>query len=425
MTILMTRTGGFDMRRMTTVLLTLVLTAGIAQAAPRDLIGKKAPAVAGKQPSGAPISLDAYTGKVPVILTFWSIYCKSCTEEMAALQKLSDKHGTGRMAVVAVNEDGDVGLVRVRAFIERFSAAEGGKLTLPILFDEKGEVFQRLGVLHMPTLIYIDKDGIVREVIEGFDNGRELSVLSAIEKLVVSASPAPLKEVESEAVFDFDAVSPICGKYRNGKWYQPLDLDESRPEALARARTQGEDYLRREAIRRALIRLGVTLNGEERAPTCYVRYGLELRTPQYRRDALDQFIDRLNLPRVLEVVNQETIERDRDMQLYRRIKIALPAIREQLDADGFTIAKSTLRIRFAAATQIEEKTFIESLTNDFPYLSSIRADRSTTRDRAEYVLVSHAAPAKVVESLKTLNVGPRKLSVDLLPGDIVEVSMWR
>ncbi len=406
------------------VVLALVLAAGTAHAAPRDLIGKKVPPVSGKQPSGAPISLEAYTGKVPVILTFWSIYCKSCTEEMSALQKLFDKYGAGKMAVVAVNEDGDVGLTRVRAFIDRFGATAGGKLSLPILFDEKGEVFARLGVLHMPTLIYIDKDGIVREVIEGFDNGRELSVVSAIEKLIASASPAPLKEVESEAVFDFDVVSPICGKYRDGKWFQPIDLDESRADSVARSRSQGEDYLRREAIRRALARLGVTLSGEERTPTCYVRYGLELRTPQYRRDALEQFIERLNLPRVIEVVNQETIERDRDMQLFRRIKVLLPAVREQLDADGFTVTKSTLRIRFARATQIEEKTFIESATNDYPYLSSIKADR-TTRDRSEYILVSNTTAEKAAEKLRTLNVGPRKLSVDLLGGDIVEVSMWR
>ncbi len=412
------------MRRMVVMVLALILAAGTALAAPRDLIGKKIPPVAGKQPSGAPITLDAYTGKVPVILTFWSIYCKSCTEEMSALQKLFDKHGAGKMAVVAVNEDGDVGLPRVRAFIDRFGAAEGGKLSLPILFDEKGDVFRNLGVVHMPTLIYIDKEGIVREVIEGFENGRELAVVSAIEKLVISASPAPLKEIESEALFDFDVLSPVCGKYRDGKWYQPLDLDESHADSVARSRSQGEDYLRREAIRRALARIGVTLSGEERAPTCYVRYGLELRTPQYRRDALDQFIDRLNLPRVLEVVNQETIERDRDMQLYRRIKIALPAIREQLEADGFTVGKTTLRIRFARATQIEENTFIESITNDFPYLSSIKADR-TTRDRAEYLLVAHTSAARAAEKLKALNVGPRKLSVDLLAGDIVEVSMWR
>lgn len=413
------------MRRIAWMVLALTFAAGPASAAPRDLIGKKAPPVAGKQPSGDPISIAAHTGKVPVILTFWSIYCKSCTEEMTALQKLYEKHGPEKMAVIAVNEDGDVGLTRVKAFIERFSAEEGGKLTLPILFDEKGEVFKSFGVVHLPTLIYIDRDGIVRETIEGFENGREFSVVSAIEKLIESTSPAPLREVESEAVFDFDAVSPICGKYRDGKWYQPLDLDESRADSVARARSQGEDYLRREAIRRALFRIGVTLNGEERAPTCYVRYGLEIRTPQYRRDALDQFIERLNLPRVLEVVNQETIERDRDLQLHRRIKIALPAIREQLEADGFTVARSTLRIRFARATQIEEKTFIESLSNDFPYLSSLRADRTTTRDRAEYVLVAHASPAKVAEKLKALNVGPRKLSIDLLPGDIVEVSMWR
>jgi peroxiredoxin len=416
---------GITLRRIAILVSILLAFAVSAQAAPRDLMGKKVPSFLGKQVSGEPISLDTFTGKVPVILTFWSIYCKSCTEEMAALQKLYAKHGPGKMAIIAVNEDADVGLPRVRTFLDRFATAEGQKLSFPILFDEKGDVFKKFGVVHLPSLVYIDRDGTVREAIEGFDQGRQLAVLSAIEKLVVSTAVEPLRELESEAVFDLDVVSPLCGRYRDGKWYQPLDLDESRADAVARARAQGEEYLRREAVRMALARLGVSLYGEERPPTCYVRYGQELRTPQYRRDALDQFLERLNLPRVLEVLTQETVERDRDLQLFRRIQIHLAGVREQLEADGYSLTKTVFRIRFAQATPIEEKTLIESLTTDFPYLSTLRSDRSSARDRADYVLMVHAPATTVVEKMRLLNVGPRKMSVDLLPGDIIEVSMWR
>ncbi len=60
----------------------------------------------------------------------------------------------------------------------------------------------------------------------------------------------------------------------------------------------------------------------------------------------------------------------------------------------------------------------------FPYLANIRKDASS-RGSTEYVLVSHASAERVVEKLRSVDVGPRKLSVELLPGDIAEVDMWR
>lgn len=414
------------MHRIASVVVALVMMAGTvpAWAAPRDLVGKKAPAVSGKQVSGAPIAVDPKR-KLPVILTFWSIYCKACTEEMSSLERLYRKYGPERMTVIAVNEDGDVGIERVRTFLSRFSSAEGGRLTLPILFDDKGDVFRSFGVVHLPTLVYIGPDGIVKEVVEGFDQGKELAVLSAIEKLIVTASADPLKDVDAEAIYDLDVVSPVCGKYRDGKWYQPLDLDETRPEVVARARAQGEDYLRREAIRRALEGMGVVLDAQDRAPGCSVRYGLELRTPQAREDALGRFVDRLSLPLVLEVLSQETVERECDLLLYRRIKVHLPALREQLEAGGYATTRSLLRMRFARATVPEEQVLLDALAEQFPYLSEIRREPSPVRGRAEYLVSAHASPGTVVEKMRTLNVGPRKLSVDLLPGDVIEVSMWR
>ncbi|MGE5663187.1 MAG: TlpA disulfide reductase family protein, partial [Deltaproteobacteria bacterium] len=375
---------------------------------------------------GEAFSLSSYRGKVPVILTFWSIYCKSCTEEMAALERLYRKYGPEKVAVVAVNEDGDVGLGRVRNFLDRFTGPGGEtKLSFPLFFDEKGEVFSRYSVLHLPTLIYIDRDGTVREVIEGYERGRELAVFSAIERLIGTVSPEPLKEVASEAQYDLDVVAPVCGVYRDGKWYRPLDLDESgRPEAIARARAEGEETLRREAVRLALADLGYSLLGPPRTPSCGVPYGNEIRTPNRPKDALDLLIGQLSLPRVLEVVAQETIERDRDLVLYRRIKVVLPVLSEQLEAGGYAEQKSTIRLRFVRASLLEERTFIEAVMTQFPYLAEIRK-APASKGGTEYVLTSHASGERVVDKLASLDVGARKLSVELLPGDIAEVAMWR
>ena len=126
-------------------------------------------------------------------------------------------------------------------------------------------------VVHLPTLVYIGADGVVREVIEGYERGRELAVLASIEKLIGEVSAEQLKEVRAEAVYDLEVVSPICGTYRDGEWFRPLDLDESgRPEAIARARAGGEEYLRREAIRLALADLGIFLHGEQQIGRAHV-----------------------------------------------------------------------------------------------------------------------------------------------------------
>jgi thiol-disulfide isomerase/thioredoxin len=399
-----------------------------AHGAPSELKGSKAPPISDNTLSGAPFSLAKYAGKGPVIVTFWSIYCKSCVEEMASLQRLYDKYGPDNLAVVAVNEDSDIGLTRVRAFLDRFAAsADGRKLTLPIVFDAKGEIFERYRVLHLPTLVYVDRDGTVLEVIEGFDQGRELAVVQAIEKLITTVSVAPLREVSSEVVYDLDVKVPVCGQYRDGKWYRPLDLDEGRDDALARARSRGEDFIRRESVRLALRQLGVTLHSLDRTPRCAVGYGTELRTPQPEKDALDLILARLNLPRVVETaIPGEDRDEERQVTLYRRMRVSLDTLRDQLEQDpAFSLRKSVLRMRFVRATEAEERMFLDSLHTTFPYLSELSEVRQERVGRPEYILTSHAIPEKVAEALSALPLGARKSSAELIPGGVLEVSVWK
>jgi len=389
------------------------------------MIGRQAPGFAGAQPLGAPVSLEQFRGKVPLILTFWSIYCKTCVEEMAGLQKLYEKYGPEKVAVTAVNEDGDVGVDRVKAFLDQSAASPGGRFTFPILFDGKGEVFRAYGVSRLPTLFFIEPGGAVKSVIEGFEPGKELAVMSAIEKLLGTVGPEALEEAAGEAAFDLNAAVPLCGTYRDGKWYRPLDLDETRQDVVARARAEGEEYLRREAVRLALQQLGVSLYDGNPPPGCQAPYGIELRSIHRKKDALSIFVGKLNLPRVLEVDAQETVEQEREIGMYRRIKVFLPALREQLARDGFSLNPVEIRLRFARASHFEEHALVEALSTQFPYLSSIRRMTPHVRGRAEYLLVSHSTPGKVVEGMRGLDVGTRKLSVELLQGGILEVSVWR
>ena len=54
--------------------------------------GSEAPTFSLKDIHGADIDLTDQIGRSAVVLSFWSIYCDSCVDEMLALQKLEDKY---------------------------------------------------------------------------------------------------------------------------------------------------------------------------------------------------------------------------------------------------------------------------------------------------------------------------------------------
>jgi hypothetical protein len=219
----------------------------------------------------------------------------------------------------------------------------------------------------------------------------------------------------------------VCGQYRDGKWYRSLDLDEGRDDVLARTRARGEAYLRREAVRLALARMDVKLRIDDRVPSCGVSYGRELRTPVDRADTLDLLLSRLALSRVVETAGPgEDHEGEREVTLYRRLRVSLEALRSQLEQDAaFSLRRSVLRLRFVHASAVEERMVLDAIQYGYPYLSELAEVKAERGGGAEYILTSHASPEKVVESLCTLSLGHRKCGAELLPGGVVEVSVWK
>jgi peroxiredoxin len=130
-----------------------------------------------------PFDLDQYLGKSPLVISFWSIYCDSCVDEMLSLQKLEDKYQGQGLVILAVNEDIRVPLERIRRFVERLEKFRG-KITYPLLFDEGTEVFNAFKVSTLPTLVLIDRNGNIAGYSRGFDSEGELDLLASIEALV-------------------------------------------------------------------------------------------------------------------------------------------------------------------------------------------------------------------------------------------------
>jgi cytochrome c biogenesis protein CcmG, thiol:disulfide interchange protein DsbE len=133
---------------------------------PAPIVGHPAPEFDLMTTSGDSYSLAAYvnpTGDVgtPVILNFWATWCGPCRIEMPHLERASQKY-EGQVMLLAINQ------MEPPAQIDAFAEEMG--LTFPLLVDQDRVVNNRYGVINLPTTIFIDAKGIVREVIIGTIN---------------------------------------------------------------------------------------------------------------------------------------------------------------------------------------------------------------------------------------------------------------
>lgn len=121
-------------------------------------VGDEAPNFTLTDTAGQPHTLAAYRGK-PVILYFWASWCPYCVDEMPELSLFRDSYQDEGLEVLAINilESTE----HVRGFIKEKD------LSYPVLLDESGRVTRSFLVRATPTYIFIDKDGVYRDLVIG------------------------------------------------------------------------------------------------------------------------------------------------------------------------------------------------------------------------------------------------------------------
>jgi peroxiredoxin len=109
-------------------------------------------------------NLVDYRGSV-VVLNFWASWCPECVIEMPSLDGLYNRLKKDGLVVLGVSVDrtrGDIALM-------------AGKVSYPILLDEKGDVFvKKYTITRLPATLIIDRDGaIVKKIFGGRDYSSE------------------------------------------------------------------------------------------------------------------------------------------------------------------------------------------------------------------------------------------------------------
>ncbi|HEY8173906.1 MAG TPA: TlpA disulfide reductase family protein [Dehalococcoidia bacterium] len=116
------------------------------------IVGQAAPDFELRDLNGDEVQLSDLRGKV-VWVNFWASWCKPCRQELPDIQKLYDEKRDEGLVVLAVNwQDNQE---TARDYAERLG------LSLPVLLDGGGSVYDQYKLQGLPDSFFIDRDGNV------------------------------------------------------------------------------------------------------------------------------------------------------------------------------------------------------------------------------------------------------------------------
>lgn len=121
------------------------------------IVGHLAPDFTLQTALGETHTLNDYRGQ-PVVLNFWASWCGPCRIEMPYFERVQMKFN-GRATILGVNQGESATTVR------DFGLKQS--IGYPLLVDEDNAVNLRYTINSLPTTIFVDADGVVREVIVG------------------------------------------------------------------------------------------------------------------------------------------------------------------------------------------------------------------------------------------------------------------
>gem|GEM_PF-657913 len=158
------------------MVLFLLLTLGTAHAAAPNgpPVGGQAPAFILPDVQGKPFRLEDHKGQT-LVLNFWAFWCDTWKAELPSLTELSDRQEELGFRLVAVSVDG--------TRLSEFARRTGGTVPFPVLLDGGGRVSARYRVHHVPTVVILGPDGVVRFTAYGYPGNSV--VLRELRKIAV------------------------------------------------------------------------------------------------------------------------------------------------------------------------------------------------------------------------------------------------
>lgn len=125
---------------------------------------------------GNRVSLSQFQGNHVVILDFWATWCGPCRSSMPALHDLKSEYGSRGLEILSINlrEQPDA--------VAEFLSAQGLKLN--VLLDTDGAIARKFQVSGIPTILVVDKSGVIRHKVVGWGPGIKDQLRNVLEPLL-------------------------------------------------------------------------------------------------------------------------------------------------------------------------------------------------------------------------------------------------
>lgn len=103
--------------------------------------------------AGGYVTLNEFLGSKPILLYFWATWCPMCAEVRPNVEALRREINAKDLAVFAINIGVNDPLDRVVRYISE------NNVSLPVLYDRKGEVATQYGAFGVPLFVLINQEG--------------------------------------------------------------------------------------------------------------------------------------------------------------------------------------------------------------------------------------------------------------------------
>jgi len=130
------------------------------------------------QLNGDPVSLSALRGR-PVVMEFWATWCAPCRYSTPSLEAVYRRYQDRGVVVLLVNQGESA---------EQIRAWSGKRFTAPMLLDHDGAVAGRYGVVGIPRLFILDRDGHIIFDHSGYAGGLERNLHVILDHLLTHAA---------------------------------------------------------------------------------------------------------------------------------------------------------------------------------------------------------------------------------------------
>lgn len=391
-------------------------------------VGTMAPTFKAKTHLGEDFDLSQILGQSPIVLSFWSIYCESCVDEMLALEKLEKKYEGEGLVILAVNEDIRVSEDRILRFLERLEKFRG-KITYPILFDQDSRIFTSYHGSFLPTLVLIDREGKIASYHRGFTPDRERDLLAEIENLVSvdvqarTVTPA-VPEERSEFV-TVTGMASLCGFYDEGRWQKSFTGNDSYEQELALTRELAIRDATRQTVVESMRTLGVALYSNEPIRGCIDSLGIHLdRDPFDTRDPVSNLLSVINYSNYFNELDEQEKLIGSSYYISRTVRVSVESFEDDLTSLGYLFEPLKIEFTYVNMTPLDQKEFLQSLLSQSRFIGKVENPVFTSHSTSQVFEVFTSSQGFADEILG-MDFADLRVFVEEVTPTSLELEIWK